>query len=83
MDYQKMEPSPYSFEEELARRRGGRESSGGAALIVLVGVLIVLALIIFVSEINVGDETGSVNAAPDASAPAILADGVPANNDAN
>ena len=23
MDYQKMEPSPYSFEEELAHRRGG------------------------------------------------------------
>lgn len=78
MDYQKMEPSPYSFEEELARRRGGRESSGGAALIVLVGVLFVLALVIFMSEINLGTDTGSENTA--ASVPADVS---PVNSGAN
>ena len=83
MDYQKMEPSPYSFEEELARRRGSRESSGGAALIVLVGVLVVLALVIFVSEINLSGEPASESAVSATSVPTIPADGVPSNTGAN
>jgi len=35
------------------------ESSGGAALLVLVGVLVVLVLVIFASEINLGSEAAS------------------------
>ena len=75
MDYQKIEPNPYSFEAELSRRRGGREGSAGGALFVLAVILGALALVIWLAGSG-----ATPDAADDAAMPAAIqpADSVPA-----